>query len=196
MLDQHQLSYFNRKLADEFGYFQASNQANFRLVWSEDELETRLSSFTEEGVELLTPRVIRVPKYRQWIHQKYVLEKLTPIPIAHEELTVDKTSYEPIWTFQDNKGNYIEPKYQAAKFICNLILGQVFNKDGKAKYVVTNEQEAEKRKKELDEIYESLYGNETKLGDALARDSAVGFGERRRSDDFNPADKLSKTLEN
>jgi hypothetical protein len=41
-----------------------------------------------------------------------------------------------------------------------------------------------------------LYGNESKVGDALARDSAVGYGSRQRNDGFNATEKVNKAMLN
>src|SRR5262245_44425499 len=94
---------FNKKLFEEFGYF-SNGQPNYRLVWSEDQFEKRLSRHTREGFELLTPQIVEVPKYRQWIHERYLLEKLCIVPIDHEELTVAPLSYECLWVFQNKNG--------------------------------------------------------------------------------------------
>jgi hypothetical protein len=53
-----------------------------------------------------------------------------------------------------------------------------------APYNIPEEQQntAEGIKYRADKIYESLYGNETPLTDSLRLDSAVGYGERKRSD--------------
>ena len=180
-MDKQELDRFNRKLVDDFGYFNGTDPS-FRLVYSEDQFEKRLVYHTKEGLELITPVVELRPKYRQWIHNKYVLERLTVIPMEHEELTVDKLSYENIWTFQDRNGDYLEPKYEAAKFVINTLLGNTLNPSNLAKYKTTNEEERQALIKRIDEIEEMLYGNETKVTDSLARDNAVGYGIRNRSD--------------
>ncbi len=185
-MDKQGLEVFNRRLRSEFGYFE--DKQRFRLVWSNDQFEKRLTAYTDEGLELLVPEVRELPKYRQYAPDRYILESITVIPEGHEELSVEKISYEPIWTFRDKNGVYLEPNYMAAKFIINAIL------DPQMTYykAPTNEEERQRRIAEIDELEELLYGNETKIGDALMRDAAVGYGVRNRNDGFIVPNKIGE----
>jgi len=195
-MDNIEFRKFNNQLIDDFGYFNFTKNPKFRLVWSHDELEKRLVTHTVEGLELLQPKVEERPKYRQWADNRWILEKLTEVPTGEDELTVHPTSYEPIWTFTDRKGEYLEPNYKAAKFIINTLLGQTTSSGNMAKYRTSNEEERQARIREIDELEELLYGNESKVGDALARDSAVGYGSRQRNDGFNATEKVNKAMLN
>jgi hypothetical protein len=192
-MDKTELKSFNKQLIDDFGYFDAT-RPKFRLVWSHDEFEQRLVDHSDEGFQLLSPKIVNKPKYRQWCDNRWVLEKCTEVPTGHTELTVQPISWENIWTFQNRNGEYLEPNYLAAKFVINTILGVTFSPSNMAKYNTTNEQERQQRIKEIDEIEELLYGNESKVGDALAKDSAVGYGTRNRSDSFDPKQKMAETM--
>lgn len=158
----------NKNLTRDFGYFDGYNP-KFRLVWSEDQMEKRLSHFTPEGFALIHPEVIEVPKYRQWIDRQFVLEKISEVPEGHEELSVNKLSYEPIWTFRNHE--YI-PSYAACRFVVENLL-TAMGHTGYKRYKdpeegLSKEDKLQKREAELAAIQSELFGNETEVGDALA----------------------------
>jgi len=167
----------NRKLSDHFGLFE-STYPNYRIVWSEDQFEKRLGTYedrTPEGVFIREVTEVRlVPKYRQWIHNKYILEKLFPIEGINEKLlTVEKLSYEPIWTFEDKFGNALRPNWIAAKFIVDTIHANIRTKGYKKYKEPTKEEAVHIRMERINQIEQSLFGNETDLGDALAHKQAI-----------------------
>ena len=173
------LEIINKRLKDNYG--ETTDKPNFRIVWSEDEFENRLTNFTDEGFELIHSEVRRLPKYRQWIKNKYVLERLTEVPVFQEnELPVSKLSYEPLWVFEDVKGDAVRPTWSAAKFVIETVHEQVRTAGVYIKYKdpdsgLTKEQQFEKRNLELQAIQDELFGNETTIGDALAYKQGVGF---------------------
>src|SRR5262245_31149745 len=94
----------NRRLHDLYGETESQGERlpNFRIVWSEDQFEMRKTDYTDSGFRLLHPEVRKLPKYRQWITKKHVLERLTVVPFVNEhDLPDSKLSYEPIWVFED-----------------------------------------------------------------------------------------------
>jgi len=195
-MTKESLARFNEKLMNDFGYFGASDKPRFRLVWSEDQIDKRLTHYTKDGFQLNSPIVVEVKKYAQWIHEKYLIEMLCEIPSGHEELTINKLSYENIWTFEDKYGHPLEPRYDFAKFMIeNLLEVMTTGKTIGAKYKVTNEEERQQRIVEIDKLEEMLYGNESKITDALMKDSAVGYGTRRRSDNFDPTQKITEATQ-
>ena len=173
------LETINKRLKDNYG--ETADRPNFRIVWSEDEFENRLTYFTDEGFELIHPEVRRLPKYKQWIHEKYVLERLTAVPVISEnELPECKLSFEPLWVFEDVKGFPVKPTWAAAKFVIETVHEQVRTAGVYTKYKdpengLTQEQMFEKRNSELQVIQDELFGNETTIGDALAHRQGVGF---------------------
>ena len=166
----------NQRLIDHFGKFE-NGSANYRISWSEDQIEKRVCTHVN-GVELLFPEVIETRKYL-YIHNKYVLERLIPTT-GNQELTT-KISYEPLWTYADKNDNAIAPNWIGTKFIIDTIHERI------GKHKIEKEPEIEQNTREAREerikILESeLFGNETKIGDALAYDHAVGYGVRKRND--------------
>src|SRR5438132_917466 len=101
----------NNRLQDHFGIDTVTGQAIWRIVFSDDQFEMRLTDCTPEGLQLLTPVMKLLPKYKQWIREKYVLERLVIVPDINSNEVSTKVSYEPIWTFQDKNENYLPPKW-------------------------------------------------------------------------------------
>jgi len=159
----------NEKLLEEFGT-EFGNSPRFRVVFSEDQYEKRMTDFTDEGFELLHPEVRLLPKYKQWVREKYILERL--VPIAGETDLVTKVSYEPAWVFQDKHGNYLPPFFEGCKHVIESLFQAMGRKDTFTKYKDKNVSE-EERRVELKKVEDQLFGNETDLTDDLHYGSAV-----------------------
>lgn len=172
----------NRQLQDLFGIDTVTGQPMWRVVWSEDQYEHRLGTyedFTDYGLWLRTVTEVRfVPKYCQWVQNKYVLERLVLIPEANEgELPATRLSYEPIYVFETDSHRYLPPRLDAAKFVIDSVLSAQ-GKSSLAKYKdpfdgKSQEEYNEMRSQELDRLQSELFGNETDTGDALAHGEAI-----------------------
>lgn len=177
----------NQRLVDYFGRFE-NGQANFRLVWSEDFLEKRLIYSTKEGFDLLTP-IISEDKKCSYIDNRYLLVRLVPVPEVNQpDLCGAKTSYEPVWTFEDGNGNPLPPKWEAIKVLIELIDESMYNAFKQQVKYKQDEKEGntlDAIKHRVSIISEQLFGNETAVGDSLSLDSAVGYGTRQRKDWLN-----------
>jgi len=68
----------NEKLLEEYGT-EFGNASKFRIVFSEDQYEKRWTDRTDDGFELIHPEVRLLPKYKQYIRDKYILERLVPV---------------------------------------------------------------------------------------------------------------------
>jgi len=163
----------NRRLREHFGIDTASFSPMWRVVWSDDQIEKRLTNYTKEGFELLTPMMVELPKY-SWIKQKYVLEQLVVVPDMHAKELTTKISYEPIWVFQDDQGDYLPPKWEMTEFVINAIYA-VRGKPNLAKYKekLTDLNTREGIEARVNEVEAQLFGNETSTGDALAHGDAI-----------------------
>lgn len=162
----------NTQLKENFGVDTLTGLPMWRVVWSDDQFEKRHGTFddiTPAGLYLRTVTEVReVPKYRQWIQQKYILERLVAVP-EHQvtELAGAKMSYEIIWTFEDAAGRYLPPVYRACEFIIQTIYAAQFGTHNLKKYEdPENSQEAslELQKKRVDGIIEELWGDQSSLG--------------------------------
>jgi len=172
-----QIQQINRKLEQEYGKVD-DLRPYWRVVYSDDQFEKQLRTHTDEGFQLLTPEVREVPKYRQWIQHKYILEKLTPIPEEnqHELPESHGLSYEPLWVFEDSKGNALPPRWDAIQLIIKTVHDAIGYKGTKYKDPYSDPKTApEIKQKEIEGLEHSLFGNETNIGDALAYKEGVGY---------------------
>jgi len=170
----------NRQLVDLFGIDTITGKPIFRIVWSEDQFEKRLTSFTDEGLALLYPEVRLLPKYRQWIQNKYVLERLCVVPeINQDEIPTDKLSYEPIWVFEKKDGVAIPPTLWASKFVIDSLYAAM-GKKSLRKYIDDEAKNPDEYKeKRLKEYEEQLFGDESSLLGRTITGEAVGYGVKK-----------------
>jgi hypothetical protein len=176
------VEYINKQLIDLFGIDTVTGLPMWKVVFSEDQFEKRLGTYDDyspAGIFLRTVTEVRlVPKYSQWIHQKYILERLVVVPeINREDLPTSKLSYEPIHVFQTGSGKYLPPKLIAAKFIVDAIYAAT-GKSSLAKYKdpeagLNSSDLVEHNNARINGLQTELFGNETFVGDALAHREAV-----------------------
>ncbi len=171
------ISALNQLLKEHFGISTDTNQQMWRVVWSDDQYEKRLTEFTDFGFQLLQPEVRELPKY-QWIKQKYILEHLVVVPeVSMPELPATKLSYEVIWVFEDKYGNYLPPKFEACKFIIDTVHAAQFGTGGMKKYEdeeSTQEKSLEFKKKTIDNLVEELFGEQSSLeGTTVTGESVI-----------------------
>lgn len=164
------LEKINYNLEKDFGKFE-DGRVHFRVVWSDDQIEKRWMTHTNDGMELLFPEVREVRKY-SYISERYVLERLVPV-VGETDLTT-KTSYEPAWTFQDRFGNYLPPRYDACKFIVESMFEKMGNKSVHAKYKDPDLDPGHKQE-EIMKMEKYLFGDETPMGDALSSGDGISY---------------------
>lgn len=153
----------NERLKEYFGIDTESTDPIFRVVWSDAQYENRLTDRTPTGIQLLTPQVTKLPKY-QWVKAKYILERLVIVPELQQiELAGLQKSYEPLWVFENKKGEAVPPVWEAIKMIIDTMYAAL-GKSSLAKYV---DEEAknpiEAREKRIAKIEEELFGDESFL---------------------------------
>lgn len=166
----------NKSLKDLYSVDIVTGQPIFRVVYSEDQFEKRWMDTTDSGIQLLNRELREVPKYRQWLQNKHLLERLVVVPeINANDLPGQKLSYEPLFVFESGNGDYLPPTLQICKFcIDNVLAAQAeikYMQTGKvskdrhlmAKYKETNEEHLKKQKDRIDSIQNELYGDESGL---------------------------------
>jgi hypothetical protein len=171
-LPPERLEILNKRLLDHFGKFE-DGRANFRISYADDQYEKAISYYTEAGIWTPSPIITERKKY-PWLQNKYLLERL--IGVIGGDLT-EKTSYEPVWVFQDANGNPLPPIWIAIKTVIDSLI------EGLGKKKIYKEAFGEgNTKEELEErykaTYQMLYGNETDTTDALSRGDGVGYGPK------------------
>lgn len=169
-----ELEITNKRLSEQFGVTEYRNEKlpNFRIIWSDDLLEKRLCTHTNEGFQLLYPEIREVPKYKQWLQEKYVLEKLTEVPVFQLHELTTELSYEPLWVFEDSKGNALYPRLDAALYIINNTIeagrkGKFYTK------TIEDDSTPEAKAERVKKLMAELFGNETETTDAMAYREAI-----------------------
>lgn len=174
-IEQSEIDDLNKWLEDRYG--RQFDHPRYRVVWSDDQFEKRWVSATSEGIQLLNREVREVPKYKHYIRERYLLERLVECPIGCEtDLTVN-ISYECIHNFSvmsDPERAALYPKKIAMEFVIETLEENMRNPT--KNYVRekdSNERVAEEDAKRLKDIMDAIYGDETDLGDALMTKNAV-----------------------
>jgi hypothetical protein len=166
----------NELLIRHFGIDTITGSPIWRVSWSSDQYEKRLSEFTPEGLQLLHSEVQLLPKY-QWVKNRWILERLVLIPDVHlGELPSQKQSYECMQYFENAyTGDAIKPSFVACKFIVDTVYAAM-GKKSMRKYV---DEEAknpiESREKRINELTEELFGSESNLLGRTITGEAVAY---------------------
>lgn len=171
----------NKWLVNKYGYFDV-DKPNWRVVWSEDLLEKRFGTFRDHSPEGLFLReftgVREVRKY-QHIKDKYVLERILDVTAFNRSDTVDKTSYEPVWTFRDAHDNALAPRISVCYYIIETVYENAAKRVGVKYKHPYHDMKTQKdvKEQELMEIYGQLYGNEDAVATALSQRRAITVPE-------------------
>lgn len=163
------IEYINEQLILRYGKY-SDGRPNFRVVFSDDQYEKRLTDFTDEGFELIRPEVRLLPKYKQYVREKFILERL--LPIVGETDLITKTSYEPAWVFQDKRGNYLPPFFEGCVHIIESLMSKIDSANSHTRYKDKNVSKEEKEAHLLS-VERDLFGNETDITDHLSMGSGV-----------------------
>jgi len=154
----------NNQLVNYFGIDTITSQAMWRVSWSSDQYEKRKVDYTPEGLILLYPQVIDMPKY-QHCKDRWILERLCLIPEVNQNELVDgHTSYECMHIFENERTKEpVYPIFKACKFVVDVVYAAM-GKKSLAKYV---DEEAknplEEQEKRINKLQEELFGDESSL---------------------------------
>ncbi len=161
----------NKRLIEYFGDDTLSGLPIWRVIYSEDLMEKRYGTFedtTPAGIYLRTVTEVReVPKYRQWVQNKYILERLVVVPeFQVQELAGARMSYEPLWVFEDKNGNPLPPKWEAIKLIIDTVYAAQYSNHNLARYKDpedSQEKSLEMKRQRVDGIIDELFGDQSSL---------------------------------
>ena len=169
----------NQSLINHFGIDTIGGEPIWRVSWSTDQYEKRLSQYTPEGLTLLTPEVMELPKY-QWCKNRWILERLVLIPDIHTtELPAQKKSYECIYYFENaHTGDAIVPTFEACKFVVDTVYAAM-GKKSMRKYVDDEAKNPiESRENRIKKLEEELFGDESSiLGRTITGEAVAYTGE-------------------
>lgn len=155
----------NTRLVDYFGYF-VGNKPNYRIVFSDEQKEKRLTDLTREGFKLQKPTILEMPKY-SYIKGKYLLEKLIEVPPQNLHELTELLSYECIWVFEDRNGFPLPPVWNAIEIIVKTLHDNMGQKKKYHDPESSLEESLESKEKRVKQLEEDLFGNESEICDAL-----------------------------
>ena len=154
----------NQYLKDNYGTT-LEGHPKFRVVWSGNLTEKRFGTFnehTEGGIFLREVTGVQtVPKY-PFSSDRWVLEHFEGLDdTTQKELVENKYSYEPLYVFQDAKGNFLPLK----RDICEIIVFFWMNRhlykktpyEREAEYELMEEKKKEKMRQLIGENMSSPY---------------------------------------
>src|SRR6516165_2298043 len=159
----------NRRLLEYFGRFDGGEPL-WRIVFSDDQREIRRS---DAGIYM------EMKKY-PFIHHKYVLERIFPVPSINRDELVTRTTYEPVWVFMDGHNNYLPPRWDVAEIVIKKVnqkAGEMVGVD-KDPMRGTEEEVRHKVMADIDALEYALFGDASRVGDALATKNAVVLDNR------------------
>ena len=168
----------NSQLRDLFGVDTVTGREMYRISFSDDQYEKRLGTYTDytrEGIYLRTVTEVReVPKYKQWIRHKYILERLTIVPdVNAEDLPTSKLTYECIFVFENFKGEPLPPRIDVAKIAIDSLHAGM-GKSNMAKYKDDySKYTEEERNKRINELMEYLWDPSDNADALVAREGIV-----------------------
>lgn len=148
-------NYINSQLAKNYGFSDNGRQI-FRVVWSENVSETRESEFDcfAGDIYIGTSRSVRRTKKYSYLNDKWILEKLVYNP-THEIKGSEFGNYEPIYVFQDGKGNFLPLNRRVVEIILDSLLnGSPWKKSDWESW-------DSKRREREEELFFSIIDNES-----------------------------------
>ena len=168
----------NRQLVNHFGIDTTSEKPMWRVSWSNDQYEKRLTDRSDSGLLLLNPEVRELPKY-QWVKDKWILERLVLIPESdRKELPTERQSYECMWIFEHAKTQEaLPPNFIVAKFVVDTVYAAL-GKSSLAKYVDEEAKNPEEHKESrIKVLEEELFGDESSLlGRTITGEAVINPG--------------------
>lgn len=172
----------NKRLIEYYGLF-TNGQANWRVVFSDDEVEYRANPL---GVLILCKKYSDdvENKIKGWLHNQWVLEKLIPIPELNNKELVGNLSYEPAFALPPG----LPLKWEAIDFVVKQVMENL--ERGPQYFPKYTEDESEKntpegKKLRTDQLMKDLFGNETAAGDALAAKEGISVPHTYQKRELN-----------
>jgi hypothetical protein len=116
-------------------YRTIDNRPIYKLTWSDDARENRLGTFRDwdaDGNFLREVTEVRSTKKYPYIHSRWIFEKLALLPPMKELPEIRQGSYEPVYVFEDRKGNYLLSNEKVIRFIIQCLEGRIIKDDPKS----------------------------------------------------------------
>lgn len=164
----------NKQLIDHYGIDTDTGNAIWRVAWSWDQFEKRLSDHTPNGVALLYPMIQNLRKYQHIEPKCWILERLVLVPESNQqEIPENKKSYECMYAFYEVTPH--PPSFEACKFVVDLVYAAI-GKQSMAKYTnPDDEHPVEARLERIKKLEEELFGDESSLLGRTVTGEAVAY---------------------
>jgi hypothetical protein len=151
----------------------------FKLVWSNSETELRSGQFedwTKGGLFIRTFVGTREVLKYNYIVDRWILEKWFPpeLTLCRELPNSINGSYEPLYVFEDRKGNFLHPNLKSLNFLIEQTRQP--NRSTPEQLMAAL---LEKEEKEVREIEDSL--DLSPVQNALHMGEGIGYGKNRGS---------------
>lgn len=188
----------NQRLVDYYGLDSDTGKPIFRIVWANDELEKRLVHTLDSGINLLYPVVKEMKKY-PYLKDMHVLERLVIVPDANKlDLPTYKMSYEPVWTYCNDKREPVPPIWNATKFVVDTLYAAL-GKKSLRKYIESEKETTkEGREEKINELQRELFENETDVCDALRYKEGIvvptSYEKNNAKTDYNSTENTQGTV--
>jgi len=159
-------------------YGDTGARPNWRVVFSDDQFEMVkgwFCTYDNSGNFIsATKGVSQVRKY-EYIRERYVLERIMPVPmLQREELVGSEWSYEPVFTFEDIKSEYLPPLYHVCKIVIENVMKAAARAVGaRYKNPEDDQDPIEVKHERIKKLQEELFGNETEVTDAFSVKEAI-----------------------
>jgi hypothetical protein len=157
------LKLINKHLLKVYG-LTIDGQPKFRLVWSEDLLESRFGTFedyTPGGIFLRREVGIRQVKKYSYLKDRFILEAYTPEQKQNSEI-VNGDKYESLFVF-DKKGQFLSPEVWACDYVISryhLAMGGGLEKRTDSMDARAHEEEIDK---EAQKFVEYMEGEDSEM---------------------------------
>lgn len=132
----------NARLQSFFGRNEEVEEQRFRVVWSDDQLERRLGTFTDtisDTFQREVTEIREVPKY-PWLSNQWIVERL--VPNVRRDVYDGQYIYEPLYCFPFG----LPLKWEAIEVVVKIALKQI--DVGSADLIPKTQKEAEYRRDE------------------------------------------------
>jgi len=183
MIKNSTVDSINRRLrihgSNEYG------DPNFRVVFSDDQLESRKGIFNDFYGELFLRQEIGVRQVHTYpnIKSKWILERWASGELAHHEdlVTMKNGVYICVYVFQDANKNYLPPLQK----VCDIIVKQLLHPRPKAQAMaedfaldqIQEEKEFDLALKDIQEEHEASLIKDPK---SIRESLSTGYGEKNR----------------
>jgi hypothetical protein len=164
----------NYQLERNYGKF--SELPVWRIVWSEDAREQRKGTFTytdNSGNFLKEEEGIREVKKYPYIKERYVLERVLPVPEMNRDQLVTPLSYEPVFIFENKNREYLPPRWEVCHLVIEGIMKVTAQRMGYTYKEPSSEEQLYEKSERIKRIHEELFGNDTDTTDLLGAKEGI-----------------------